>query len=99
MKKELLIFLTPYIVNDPAGLLQVTDNEINKTDLIEQAFTPRDFNKFLDSPDLFPTPEGKAVHTEVKQTTTLRASAPVLRTAPAAAPAKAKTTRVKLMPK
>ena len=37
------------------------------------------------------------MHTEVKQTTTLRASAPVLRPPATAAPAKAKTTRVKLI--
>ena len=49
VKKELLIFLTPYIVNDAKGLRDVTTDEVDRTDLVEKAYGPRDFEKYLDS--------------------------------------------------
>jgi general secretion pathway protein D len=64
VKKELLIFLTPYIVNDAKGLRNVTTDEVDRTDLIEQAYDQKDFDKYLDSlpmpgtePSLMPQPE------------------------------------------
>ncbi len=54
VKKELMIFLTPYIVNTPETLHHVTVDALEKTDLVEQAFTKRDFGKYLDDPSLFP---------------------------------------------
>lgn len=67
VKKELLIFLTPYIVNDAHGLRDVTTDEVDKTELIERAYDQKDFDKYLDSlpmpgtePSLIP-PDSKKV--------------------------------------
>ncbi len=47
-KRELLIFLTPYIVNDAKGVAQATHDELAKSELSEKAFTQGDFTKYLD---------------------------------------------------
>jgi general secretion pathway protein D len=47
-KRELLIFLTPYIVNDAQDLAQATNDEVAKANLPQKAFTPEDFGKYLD---------------------------------------------------
>jgi general secretion pathway protein D len=47
-KRELLIFLTPYIVNDANGVAQSTHDELARSDLPAKAFTQGDFNKYLD---------------------------------------------------
>ena len=47
-KRELLIFLTPYIVNDANGVAQATHDELAKSELSEKAFTQTDFAKYLD---------------------------------------------------
>lgn len=57
VKKELMIFLTPYIVNDAAGLQHLTKHELDKTDLVGKAFTKEDFGKYFDNADLFPEPD------------------------------------------
>jgi general secretion pathway protein D len=74
-KRELLIFLTPYIVNDANGLSTVTTAEVSKTDLPRKAYTQEDFNKYLDD---LPLP--------TKRTTTdgpVATPIPVKKTAPA----------------
>ena len=78
---------------------RITHDEINQTDLVEQAFTPQDFDKYLGAPELFPTPERKTTRTEVKQTSTVRTSPPVKRPPATPVPAKARATRVTLSPK
>jgi general secretion pathway protein D len=47
-KTELLIFLTPYIVNRPSELAAMTEDERSKTELVPKAFTEEDLNRFLD---------------------------------------------------
>lgn len=47
-KRELLIFLTPYIVNDAKGGAHITSDELAKSELSEKAFTQNDFTKYLD---------------------------------------------------
>lgn len=47
-KRELLIFLTPYIVNNAAGIEHTTAMEMGKTELVERAFTEKDLGKYLD---------------------------------------------------
>jgi general secretion pathway protein D len=54
VKKELMIFLTPFIVNDRAASKRITADELNRTELVDQAFTQSDFDKYLDDPSLFP---------------------------------------------
>jgi general secretion pathway protein D len=48
VKTELLIFLTPYIVNDSDGITKTTTEEMGKVELSGSAFTKKDFEKFLD---------------------------------------------------
>jgi general secretion pathway protein D len=97
-KKELLIFLTPYIVNSPEGLDAVSNNEVDRTELIERAFTPDQFGKYVDDRALFPetlepqNPEDMEIRraTVVKKTTTVTkvAAKPAPAPQPAAAPSK-----------
>ena len=54
VKRELLIFLTPYIVNNLATLPQLTSSELKKTELVERAFSPQELERVLDTPSLFP---------------------------------------------
>ena len=49
VKRELLIFLTPYIVNSGEGLVQTTNDELNRTELVDRSFTPQELNKYLDA--------------------------------------------------
>lgn len=42
VKRELLIFLTPYIVNTPQGLPNLTTRELDQTELIDHAFTDKE---------------------------------------------------------
>ena len=73
VKKELMIFLTPFIVNDRAGAKRITANELSRTELVDQAFTPEDFDKYLDDPLLFPEKPAPPVRraTAVKTTTSV----------------------------
>lgn len=64
VKRELMIFLTPHIVNNPKRLNEVTNDELHKAELVEQAFTSRDLIKYMDAQPLFPadeTTDGKEV--------------------------------------
>lgn len=48
-KKELLIFMTPYIINRPTEMAAHTDNERSKAVISRKAFTEEDLNRFLDT--------------------------------------------------
>lgn len=71
VKKELLMFLTPYIVDDAKGLREVTNEEVDKTDLVEKAFTRKDFEKYLDSLPM-PGDEPSLVPPEVRKATLVK---------------------------
>jgi general secretion pathway protein D len=63
-KTELLIFLTPYIVEGTAKLKNLSTDEVNRTDLPDTAFKDNDLNRYLDtikplsSPSPTPKPRG-----------------------------------------
>ncbi len=71
VKKELLMFLTPYIVDDAKGLREVTNDEVDKTDLVEKAFTRKDFEKYLDSLPM-PGDEPSLIPPEVRKATLVK---------------------------
>ncbi len=48
-RTELLIFLTPYIIEGTNKLEALTDNEVNRTDLTQKAFSQEDLDNYLDS--------------------------------------------------
>lgn len=48
-KKELLIFLTPHIVNRPSDLAASTDSERAKTEMSRRGFSETELNQYLDS--------------------------------------------------
>lgn len=53
-KTELLIFLTPHVVQQPEDLSKLTDSERGKLQLKSGAFSTEDVNKYLDRPVLAP---------------------------------------------
>nr|MDQ3623456.1 hypothetical protein [Verrucomicrobiota bacterium] len=55
VKKELMIFLTPFIVNSPAGLKAVTSKELDDAELVHQAFSPEELEKHAGLPQPTPT--------------------------------------------
>jgi general secretion pathway protein D len=56
-KTELLIFLTPYIVNGTDGEEALSRDDVSRTDLPQTALPREDVNEFLDgNTSLFPTP-------------------------------------------
>ncbi len=54
IKTELLIFLTPYIVEGTDNLKELTVNETNRTDLPEKAFSSQDVKGYLDTLQIRP---------------------------------------------
>jgi general secretion pathway protein D len=59
-KTELLIFLTPYIVNGTDGLEDLSKFDVSRTDLPQTALPPEDVNDYLENDmKLFPTPTPK----------------------------------------
>ena len=48
-KTELLIFLTPYIVEGTGTLKDLSEGELNRTDLSETAFKTNDLDRYLDT--------------------------------------------------
>jgi general secretion pathway protein D len=62
VKRELIIFLTPYIVNQPESLTEVARKEVGETTLFESTFQKSEFDRFIDGPSLFPE---KALKTDV----------------------------------
>ena len=95
-KTELLIFLTPYIVNNGAGLTRVTADEMGRTELVDRSFSQKELDKYLES---IPSPAvdlenprrtesaTKSVKTVVKKTTAPKVVEPA-----APAPVKTKPT-------
>lgn len=56
-KQELVIFLTPYIVDNPREFKDVTLDEVNRTKLLPKAFTREELNENLDTLEILPPPE------------------------------------------
>jgi general secretion pathway protein D len=50
VKKELMIFLTPHIVNDPSTVEGLTTKELHRAELVREAFNEKEFAKFFDVP-------------------------------------------------
>ena len=48
-RTELLIFLTPYIVEGTKELKKLTDDEVDRTELPQKAFSQEDLHKYLDT--------------------------------------------------
>ena len=48
VRTELLIFLTPSIIEGTDKMKELTDDEVNRTELPQQAFSPEDLKKYLD---------------------------------------------------
>lgn len=97
-KRELLIFLTPHIVNNPAGLKTLTSNEVGRADLVRSAFENAEWSKHLDNPLFDTEPELPAdkevVTTRVEETkivpverpTPVKRATPVKKAAPTRSP-------------
>jgi general secretion pathway protein D len=49
VKRELLIFLTPYIINNGEGLEKSTSDEMNRTEMVDRSFTQKELEKYLDT--------------------------------------------------
>ncbi len=77
VKSELMIFLTPYIVNNAGDGQRVTANEISKTELLEKSYTREDFDRYLDTPSLYPERDGLPTRKATAVKTTTQAKAPV----------------------
>ena len=91
VKSELMIFLTPTIVNRNSEIDSVTAAEIAKTELVNKTYTKKEFDKYLDLPSLVPEPQTSAPQTTTRRATAVKTSAQVKpRTIPAATPAPAK---------
>jgi general secretion pathway protein D len=48
VKTELIIFLTPYIVNEPSQLASLTATESGASEMAPKAFTEQELNQFLE---------------------------------------------------
>lgn len=55
-RTELLIFLTPYIIEGTSKMKELTVDEVNRTELPQQAFSTEDLNKYLDTLKIKPRP-------------------------------------------
>lgn len=51
-KTELMIFLTPYVVQNPRQLAMMSTSETSRTQLVPKAFTEKELNQFLDNVEL-----------------------------------------------
>ena len=74
-KRELIIFLTPYIVDTPGEFKDITLNEANRTQLLPKEFTRKELNENLDTLQLMPPLETQTVR-NVEFRHTLPVSAP-----------------------
>jgi general secretion pathway protein D len=81
-KKELMIFLTPTIVNNPAAIDRVNTEELNRTELMDQSFSEAERWKFMDDLPPLPDPEPMTERRAIPRATAVKTSA---------APAKPKT--------
>ena len=69
-KTELLIFLTPYIVDSTDRMDQLSEDQVSRTDLPQTALTPADVNTYLDNDlKLFPPPKQPATGASVRKAT------------------------------
>ena len=78
-KTELVIFMTPYIVEGTDKLEDLSVDDVNRTDLPQQAFTQKDVEQYLDNNlQLFPGqgPAATTTTTTRKATTTTRKALP-----------------------
>lgn len=73
VKRELMIFLTPRIISSPQRLHQVTNEELNKSEFVEKAFTEQELTKYMDMQPLFP-PVESADGKEVRRATAVSVS-------------------------
>ena len=80
VKKELMIFLTPYIVRDPKRMENLAAGELHKTELVPEAFDSDDFGKYLDNPSLFPGPLSPPSSPTVRRATAVKPSPAVTST-------------------
>jgi len=65
VKRELIIFLTPYIVHQPEQLTDVARREVSETTMIGKTFEKSEFDRFIDGPSLFPEKDMKTeIHIE-----------------------------------
>lgn len=74
-KKELMIFLTPTIVNNPASIDRVNANELNRTELMDQSFSDAERMKYMDDLPPLPEPEGIADPVPSRRATAVKTSA------------------------
>jgi type II secretion system protein D len=58
VKRELMIFLTPTIVQDPQNVGDLTGDELANTELVEKGFSPEEFQKFFNNTDTQYMPTG-----------------------------------------
>jgi general secretion pathway protein D len=61
-KRELIIFLTPYIVNSPGEFKEVSLSEVNRAELLPKVFSKKELNDNLDTLHLLPEPEDDPDH-------------------------------------
>ena len=64
-RTELLIFLTPYIIQGTNKMKELTTDEVNRTELPQQAFSQEDLRKYLDGLKIkrrAPSPASRARH-------------------------------------
>ncbi len=64
-KTELLIFLTPFIVNDAAGLTRATTDELGRTELVDSSYTQKELDKYLESLPARKADDDNALRTSV----------------------------------
>ncbi len=77
-KNELVIFLTPYIVEGTDRLQEIGMDDVNRSDIPQQGFTQRDVDQYLDGnvslfPNLPPASNNLTTKTVSKKTTTVTA--------------------------
>ena len=71
-KTELLIFMTPYIVEGTDKLEELTVDQIKRTDLPQETFTPNDVHQYLDDNlqmNTVPKPTTTTTRTTTRRTT------------------------------
>ena len=67
VKRELLIFLTPHIVQTREGLRQLTSSEAENSQLMRRAFKPAELDRYLDLPRFGPEVEVVTESKEVRK--------------------------------
>jgi general secretion pathway protein D len=92
VKRELMIFLTPFIVNKPSGLEHLTSAEVKKTQLMRKAFTPEEYDRYLDGPSLFPDEQEAKADMPVRRPAVVKTSTTTKASAKPSTASKAKTT-------